>query len=302
LDWWTDKEAHKTFKVIRTRDVRFEPIVSFPIKELVNKQRELAFAQINPMQSEEEYIESIFGPAELNNAELIVEDDSANDPVANHEFEIEALVKEQTIEVDDSGEPSSGSSSSSSKPISNSQIWQAARGLPAVSKPKPEKPCILIEFACQKESMLGQVGAKLGVKVIRLHKGYADLLTPAGKQRAFKDARENPGAHLHGSLPCTPWSRWQTMSIHRYGKKFEARLLLARKKSLQFLDVFIELATLVHNQGVRFRLNGLAIVTDGISKFYRSLKLDSRCSVSRLMGVLWVFCRPKVGELRSHGR
>ena len=248
LDWWTDKEAHKTFKVIRTRDVRFEPAVSFPIRELVNKQRELAFAQINPMQSEEEYIESIFGPAELDNAELIIEDDNANEPVANHEFEIETLPKEKTIEIDDSDEPSS-SSSSSSMPMSNSQLWQAVRGLPAVSKPNPDKPCILIEFACQKESMLGQVGARLGVKVIRLHKDYADLLTPAGKQRAFKDARENPGAHLHGSLPCTPWSRWQTMNIHRYGKKFESQLLLARKTSLQFLGVFIELATLVHNQG-----------------------------------------------------
>jgi hypothetical protein len=46
------------------------------------------------MQSEEEYIESIFGPAELDNAALVVEDDNANEPVANHEFEIEALPKE----------------------------------------------------------------------------------------------------------------------------------------------------------------------------------------------------------------
>ena len=28
------------------------------------------------------------------------------------------------------------------------------------------------------------------------------------------------GADLWGSLPCDPWSQWQTLNIHQYGQAF----------------------------------------------------------------------------------
>ena len=40
-----------------------------------------------------------------------------------------------------------------------------------------------------------------------------------------------PGVDLWGSLPCDPWSQWQTLNIHQYGQAFADELEARRQKS-----------------------------------------------------------------------
>jgi len=74
----------------------------------------------------------------------------------------------------------------------------------------------LVETWCDKESPLGTVGDVMGRKVYRFT-AEDDLSSPATIQRALQTTRGNPGSHLHGSLPCTPWTSWQRLNLHRGG-------------------------------------------------------------------------------------
>ena len=62
-----------------------------------------------------------------------------------------------------------------------------------------------------------------------------------GKQ-LFDQVEANPGISLHGSLPCTAWTNWQEMNIHKLGPEFLAKLTEQRKHSIQMLKSFIRLA------------------------------------------------------------
>ena len=54
--------------------------------------------------------------------------------------------------------------------------------------------------------------------------------------------KERPGISLHGSLPCTVWSQWQLMALHRYGPKYAKNLVTRRAASRRQLRSFIKLA------------------------------------------------------------
>ena len=61
--------------------------------------------------------------------------------------------------------------------------------------------------------------------------------------------RDNPGISVHGSLPCTDWSAWQMVAVHRNGPKYLAKLQKRRKESEKLVDDFIEIAELALSLG-----------------------------------------------------
>ena len=111
----------------------------------------------------------------------------------------------------------------------------------------------LVETWCDKESPLGTVGDVMGRKVYRFT-AEDDLSSPATIQRALQTTRGNPGSHLHGSLPCTPWTSWQRLNLHRGGPETKARIARIREQSLEWVKTFTRLgkATLAGGGSVSF--------------------------------------------------
>ena len=81
-----------------------------------------------------------------------------------------------------------------------------------------------------------------------------DLSSSATIQRALQTTRGNPGSHLHGSLPCTPWTSWQRFNLHRGGPATKARIARIREQSLEWVKTFTRLgkATLAGGGSVSF--------------------------------------------------
>eukprot|EP00973_Karenia_brevis_P047131 6541157-Karenia_brevis.AAC.1 len=67
--------------------------------------------------------------------------------------------------------------------------------------------------------MLGKTTLEFGkrITVYRVTQ-REDLGNPSFVRQLHDQVRSNPGISLHAFLPCTPWSQWQSMSIHRYGR------------------------------------------------------------------------------------
>ena len=95
----------------------------------------------------------------------------------------------------------------------------------------------LVETWCDKENPLGTVGDVMGPKVSRFT-AEDDLSDSATIQRALQTTRSNPGSHLHGSLPCTPWTSWQRLNLHRSSPATKARIARIREQSLKRLKTF----------------------------------------------------------------
>ena len=121
----------------------------------------------------------------------------------------------------------------------------------------------MIEFACDSNSLIGQRGPLRGIEVIRLTKEYCDLLTKDGLKKALKTVRDNPGCSMHASIPCSPWSSWTYLNLHRLGNRFKTRLLKDRKQSLVMLHNFKIVAREIKSLGGCSALNGLAILGVG---------------------------------------
>ena len=112
-----------------------------------------------------------------------------------------------------------------------------------------EGPVTLIEFATSENSALGRAGEKKGVKVIRLTKERSDLSTLAGLRDAVRVAKENPGAHLWISIPCTPWCAWHHVNKARYGEEYSKILKGQRKVNLRMLRHAKIVADIVQQNG-----------------------------------------------------
>ena len=101
----------------------------------------------------------------------------------------------------------------------------------------------MIEFACHPDSMLGNVAMENNIDSIRLSQEFSDLSTLGGYNaaRVAIDSAVKP-IHLHGSLPCTPWTGWQSFNIVKCGEAFHKRLQIDRQNSIVMLDYFYKLA------------------------------------------------------------
>ena len=126
----------------------------------------------------------------------------------------------------------------------------------AKAKAMASKPIIqtalptMVEFACHPESNIGKIAMENGIDSIRLSKENTDLLTKVGFVRATELVdMASPPVHLHGSLPCTPWSRWQNFNIYKCGVEFSKQLAIDRGNSIIMLDHFYALAKRVVSKG-----------------------------------------------------
>ena len=90
---------------------------------------------------------------------------------------------------------------------------------------------ILYEFACDPDSMLGEVGAACGVQVVRLRSRDIDL--------SNDKAIDNPGASTHCSIKYAPWSSWQNKNIATRGPAYQMELDAKRAESRHMLMAFI---------------------------------------------------------------
>ena len=111
----------------------------------------------------------------------------------------------------------------------------------------------LVEGWCSSESPLGVVGEIRGRTVHRFT-ADDDLGKESTIQSALRLARRCPGSHLHGSLPCTPWTSWQRLNLRKGGPATKARIERQRAKSLQHVKTFTRLArcTLAKGGSVTF--------------------------------------------------
>ncbi len=83
-----------------------------------------------------------------------------------------------------------------------------------------------------------------------MSKSFADLSTQSGYLRALKSIKlADLPIHLHGSLPCTPWSRWQSLNTFKLDASFHRQLELDRANSIKMLGRFLQLARHVQKTG-----------------------------------------------------
>ena len=131
------------------------------------------------------------------------------------------------------------------------KVVSACPAAPSRSRPNntQEAHKVLVEFCCAPDSNLCETASNKGLKTLRLCESFGDLHDPAVIEQLVDWARQQDAIHLHGSLPCTVWSAWQQMAVHKYGQKYAIRLQHRRQKSLELLDNFVRLATVVREKG-----------------------------------------------------
>jgi hypothetical protein len=82
-----------------------------------------------------------------------------------------------------------------------------------------------------------------------LSKDITDLTNPEDVKSLKKLIEKFPGCDLWGSLPCDPWSKWQSVNVAQYGKAFAKKLKKRQDLSRVLLKYFFEVAELVLSQG-----------------------------------------------------
>ena len=99
----------------------------------------------------------------------------------------------------------------------------------------------LLEAWCDEKSPLGEIGMDFNRDVFRFTE-KDDLSLPDKVKKAHQVIRQHPGCHLHGSLPCMPWSSWQRMNLAHATEASRERVRRAREQSLEWAATFRRLA------------------------------------------------------------
>ena len=81
-----------------------------------------------------------------------------------------------------------------------------------------------------------------------------DLSNPSTIKRALDDIRTRSGVHLHGSIPCTPWTAWQRINLSNAKPEARERILSDRQASLEYVKTFGRLgkATIARGGSISF--------------------------------------------------
>jgi len=83
----------------------------------------------------------------------------------------------------------------------------------------------VIEFACSDSSAIGEIAKQNKISSLRLSESYGDLTSEETLLRAIAAVRRlSKPIHLHGSLPCTPWTQWQNMNLAKLDDSFATKL------------------------------------------------------------------------------
>jgi hypothetical protein len=94
--------------------------------------------------------------------------------------------------------------------------------LPAASV-RPGEEFTLIEYACKENSEIAKSCIRQNVKGVHLTLQVGDLCSESGHANAMSRVRDNPGCHVHGSLPCTPWCRYRSININKCGEQNQVK-------------------------------------------------------------------------------
>ncbi|CAE7223113.1 RPS6KA5, partial [Symbiodinium natans] len=109
---------------------------------------------------------------------------------------------------------------------------------------------VLFEYACGDSSELSQAASEIGINSIRLCRSMIDLSNEEHVKQVQGQVEASPGCDVRLSLPCTEFSPWQNMNVHRHGAKYEKGLRNRQEKSkLMFLYARKVLATAIANHG-----------------------------------------------------
>ena len=123
-------------------------------------------------------------------------------------------------------------------------------------------PSPLVEAWCAEDSELGKVGEKRGRRVIR-YTAADDLSDPGTIRNALNDIRTRRAVHLHGSIPCTPWTSWQRINLCQAAPETRDRIMAERAASLEYVKTFERLGKATLARGGSVSLSGLATATGG---------------------------------------
>ena len=96
----------------------------------------------------------------------------------------------------------------------------------------------IIEFCCDEESEIGRVGRAANIDVLRITKNL-DCMNQSTMHACKEFVKNHDRVHMHGSLPCTPWSCKQFLIIHLHGLSFRQKLHKARLLSLRQVAIFL---------------------------------------------------------------
>ena len=106
----------------------------------------------------------------------------------------------------------------------------------------------LVEAWCAEDSELGRVGELRGRRVIR-YTAADDLSKQSTVQIALREIRSRKGTHLHGSIPCTPWTAWQSINLKKAKPETKERIMKDRETSLDYVRTFGRLVRAVIARG-----------------------------------------------------
>ena len=108
----------------------------------------------------------------------------------------------------------------------------------------------LIEAWCSEDSPLGKTGDDLKpARNVVLFTVKEDLSREQIILDALEEVGKHRGTHLHGSLPCTPWSSWQRLNLKKGGPSVQAKVARERAQSLEFIKTFVRVAWPVLDAG-----------------------------------------------------
>ena len=102
----------------------------------------------------------------------------------------------------------------------------------------------IIEFCCDEESEIGKVGRSANIDVLRITKSL-DCMNQSTMHACMEFVKNHDRVHMHGSLPCTPWSTIQFLNIHLHGLSFRQKLHRARLLSLRQVAIFLILSRFI---------------------------------------------------------
>jgi hypothetical protein len=92
------------------------------------------------------------------------------------------------------------------------------------TKKKGPRRDMMLEFWCDPESNMEILGKNLSLCVVRLSKERYYFSKPVVILQVIEFVEANPGISLWSSLPCSPWSQWQWMSVQKFGQLYLRKL------------------------------------------------------------------------------
>ena len=115
---------------------------------------------------------------------------------------------------------------------------------PRERRMRANKPPVMFEFCCSKDSRLGEVNTSRGFQHFRLCKEFTDLSDPLQIESLSSMIDQFKGADLWGSVPFGPWFQ-QKLAFNRHGKAYRSKLRKRLQESRTLLKNFLAIAELI---------------------------------------------------------